>query len=179
MWRWRVPSDPYLPPPSLPEGRPVPSTAHQRTATTSCRGKAGRASWREKELNRPFKVFNCYQFPTQRHLQQKGSERERERERERETDRLVTNYNHIKQITSFLLYCRTFILILDDLSNVVIPNVLAELMTTLTYHGAGHPMWISDVFGRDGSLLYPCGQYYLHPQCYFITTQTRARYIIR
>ena len=69
-------------------------------------------------------------------------------------------------------FCRTFIVILDDLSKVAVPNVLAELLTCLTYRGAEHPLWISDVFSRDGgSLLYPCGHYYLQPHCYFITTQ--------
>ena len=70
-------------------------------------------------------------------------------------------------------------MILDDLSKVVVPNVLAELLTCLTYRGAEHPLWISDVFSRDGgSLLYPCGHYYLQSQCYFIATQTHSRYVV-
>ena len=78
----------------------------------------------------------------------------------------------------FFYFCRTFILILDDLSKVSVPNVLAELLTCLTYRGTEHPLWISDVFSRDGnSLLYPCGHYYLQPQCYFIATQTHSRYV--
>lgn len=31
-------------------------------------------------------------------------------------------------------------------------------------------MWVSDVYARDGSLLYPCGQYHLHSSTYFIAT---------
>lgn len=80
-----------------------------------------------------------------------------------------------KFIVYFLLR-RTFILILDDLSKVIVPNVLAELLTFMTYRGAEHPVWIGDVFSRDGgSLLYPCGNYYLQPNCYFIATQTQSR----
>ena len=86
----------------------------------------------------------------------------------------IITFGHYNCIIS-----RTYILILDDLSHVVVPSVLAELLTAISYRGVEHPMWISDVFGRDGSLLYPCGYYYLYPRCYFIATQIPpARYIL-
>ena len=60
----------------------------------------------------------------------------------------------------------------------MVPSVLGELLTLLNYQGAEHPIWIGDVFGRDKSqLLYHCGQYYLHPECYVIATRTPTRYV--
>ena len=69
----------------------------------------------------------------------------------------------------------THVVILDDLSSTHMPNVLAELLTSLEYRGAEHPMWVSDVYARDGSLLYPCGHYYLHSSTYFIATTSSER----
>lgn len=62
----------------------------------------------------------------------------------------------------------TYVVVLDDISSA--QSVLAELLTFLEYRGPDNPMWVNDVYGRDGSLLYPCGHYYLINSVYFIAT---------
>lgn len=71
---------------------------------------------------------------------------------------------------------QSYVVILDDLSSIQAPSVLAELLTSLEYRGA--EMWVNEVYRRDGSLLYPCGHYYLTESAHFITTtssETRSR----
>ena len=68
---------------------------------------------------------------------------------------------------------QSHVVVLDDLSSVHTPSVLAELLTSLEYRGA--EMWVNDVYGRDGSLLYPCGHYYLTSSSFFIATSGDSR----
>jgi len=64
----------------------------------------------------------------------------------------------------------TLVVVLDDLSSIQTPSVLAELLTAVEYRGSEHPLWVNDVYGRDGAPIYPCGHYYLAENVYFIAT---------
>ena len=62
---------------------------------------------------------------------------------------------------------------LDDLSSLPHPGLLAELLSVLEYGGPDHSLWINAVPSSDGnSVLYPGGLYYMKKECYVIATWT-------
>ena len=88
---------------------------------------------------------------------------------------MLADRSNVIALSFFSYVLRTHVIILDDLSHVSVPSVLAELLTSLSYRTPSHPMWVSNVYDREGTLLYPCGLYYLKEGSYFIATKTVAR----
>lgn len=65
------------------------------------------------------------------------------------------------------------VVILDELSAVGNPSLLAELLSILESRGSDHTLWLNEVLSNDGTeVLYPGGLYYLTEECYVIATWT-------
>ena len=87
---------------------------------------------------------------------------------------LTMSLNWNMHVVFYGCYCiRACVLILDDLSLMPHPSLLAELLSILEYRGEGHSLWINEVLSSDEcEVVYPEGLYYMTEECYVITTWT-------